>query len=822
MSQRLLLAFVLGFVVVAATQDIAAVTIVQDGEPRATIVVREAVLESAPYRPDRYDAGSPEQKVHLAAFDLQHYVEKITGAKLPIVSDKEEFHRPAILVGASEQTERLGVKIPDGFTADRREEEYMILCRDNTLVLAGNDLAHYHGTPYAVYEFLNRLGVRWFMPSDFGEVVPSLKTIRVDEIDFRDKPDFAIRNWWLHATPKMYAEEHLWKLRNKAGPVSSVKIPGDGSINQYLPHDQFDEHPEWFAMNADSTPIKSMPSLSHPDVPALVAKAMKKRLAERLERDDLAPLSGSIMRSGPAGQHLSIGLAPSDGLPVDFSPETMKLNRGFAGILGRAGVPKELSISEEWFQFINKVAQEVTKDYPDVIISTNGYANRDLPPEGISLHPNLSVMYAAIWADTLHAFDNPRSWHGALQGHIIERWCELNKRVFIYNYNEVNLVSLQTPVPTVRKLAHNLPLLKKWGLMGFMDEARNAYMEHGITTRYTRARIYWNANLDVNALLGDYFQKWYGKAAAPAQAFWEALDDCIENTPILGHEDRILPYVYTPSLLETLERHVADAERLAHTERTRLHVRVDRHILEHLKAYMTMHDAEFAAQYEEAVRHADTMAEHRVALHEISPFFTTPESTDPDKVNLSVAYFWNLALRRAHYQKLHGMTAGKTGQLVAMAPKKVKFSLDEANMGKILQWHAPAYDRSQWRTIDVTQPYYTQGYMDERGVPYQGLMWYVFELDVPETASGGPVHVYAPIVNTEAWVWVNGQYIGHRKYLDAYWRPAPLHFDVTDSIRPGTRNIVAVRVSTGMNRTQAPDGFQGRLFLYAPIAEVVP
>jgi len=822
MSQRLLLAFVLGFVVVAATRDIAAVTIVQDGEPRATIVVREAVLESDPYRPDRYDAGSPEQKVHLAAHDLQHYLEKITGAKLPIVSDTEEFHRPAILVGASGQTKRLGVKIPDGFTADRREEEYMILCRDNTLVLAGNDLAHYHGTPYAVYEFLNRLGVRWFMPSDFGEVVPSLETIRVDEIDFRDKPDFAMRNWWLHATPKMYAEEHLWKLRNKAGPVSSVKIPGDGSVNQYLPHDQFDEHPEWFAVNADSTPIKSMPSLSHPDVPALVAKAMKRRLAERLERDDLAPLSGGIMRSGPAGEHLSIGLALSDGLPVDFSPETMKLNRGFAGILGRAGVPKELSISEEWFQFVNKVAEEVTKDYPDVIISTNGYANRDLPPEGVSLHPNLSVMYAAIWADTLHAFDNPRSWHGALQGHIIKRWCELNKRVFIYNYNEVNLVSLQTPVPTVRKLADNLPLLKKWGLMGFMDEARNAYMEHGITTRYTRARIYWDANLDVNALLGDYFQKWYGKAAPPAQAFWKAIDDCIENTPMLGHEDRILPYVYTPSLLETLERHVADAERLAHTERTRLHVRVDRHILEHLKAYMTMHDAEFAAQYEEAVRHADTMAKHRVALHEISPFFTTPESTDPDKVNLSVAYFWNLALRRAHYQKLHGMTAGKTGQLVAMAPKKVKFSLDEANMGKILQWHAPAYDRSQWRTIDVTQPYYIQGYMDKRGVPYQGLMWYVFELDVPETASGGPVHVYAPIVNTEAWVWVNGQYIGHRKYLDAYWRPAPLHFDVTDSIRPGTRNIVAVRVSTGMNRTQAPDGFQGRLFLYAPIAKVVP
>jgi len=274
MGRRLLLAFVLGFVMASAARGVAAITIVDDGEPRATIVVREAVLESDPYKPDRYDAGSPQQKVHLAAHDLQHYVEMSTGAKLPIVSDKEEFDGAAIPVGASRRTDLLGLDIPDGFTAERREEEYMILCRDNTLVLAGNDLAHYHGTPYAVYEFLNRLGVRWFMPSEFGEVVPRMKTIRVDEIDFRDKPDFALRNWWLHATPRMYAEEHLWKLRNKAGPVSSVKIPGDGSIDQYLPHDRFDEHPEWFVKNADGTPIKSMPSLSHPDVPALVADAL--------------------------------------------------------------------------------------------------------------------------------------------------------------------------------------------------------------------------------------------------------------------------------------------------------------------------------------------------------------------------------------------------------------------------------------------------------------------------------------------------------------------------------------------------------------------
>ena len=61
-------------------------------------------------------------------------------------------------------------------------------------------------------------------------------------------------------------------------------------------------------------------------------------------------------------------------------------------------------------------------------------ANRNLPPEGITLHPNISVEFATIWADTLKSLDNPRSWHSAVQKACIKRWCELNKRVYQYRY----------------------------------------------------------------------------------------------------------------------------------------------------------------------------------------------------------------------------------------------------------------------------------------------------------------------------------------------------------------------------------------------------
>ena len=65
--------------------------------------------------------------------------------------------------------------------------------------------------------------------------------------------------------------------------------------------------------------------------------------------------------------------------------------------------PEEFALkpvrTEEWFNFVNKVTEEVVKDYPGFVITTNGYTNRTTPPEGVKLHPNMGVMFAAIWAD---------------------------------------------------------------------------------------------------------------------------------------------------------------------------------------------------------------------------------------------------------------------------------------------------------------------------------------------------------------------------------------------------------------------------------------
>ncbi len=763
---------------VGAGAEAQGMTLTRDGQPRATIVVAA-------------DAG---EKVKLAAEELQTYLQKISGAKLPITTDTEQPSGVLILVGKSRLTEALPVAIPAGLTNARREEGFVIYCRGDRLLLAGNDAGPYHGTEYAVYTFLQRLGVRWFMPGDFGEYVPRQATISVPELRVTERPDFLMRNWWLHAKPELAELERRWKIRNRMNPDAMFAIPGDSSARNILPEAQyFKEHPEWFAMNPDGTRNPYLPNLSHPQAVAVAASIIKEHF-----------------RKNPDAN--SYGFAPDDGLPRDYSRETLQWHQGFFDLGGRPGVPAEASITEEWMRFVNAVTAEVRKEFPDAYIATNGYANRNLPPQGVKLDENLVIMFAAIWSCTLHAYDDPHCWQKVRQGQILQQWTSLCKNVWIYGYHYQMLVSALTPLPETRKLRRDFPLLKKWGVIGFWDEARNQWAENGIASRYLRAYLEWNANADADAILEDFYAHWYGKAAAPMRAYYDALEDAIEKTSMHGHEDRILPEVYTPELLATLQKHVAAAERAADSERARLHVRADRLITDHLAAYMAMAAADAAGDWAGAAQAASRMLEIRKDLHAINPFFIW---SDEDGYHTGV-WYWKVGDRRDFYQSLADRTSGKTGDLVALFSERARFRTDPHDDGIHAGWYRPGQSDADWKSILTTRSFYSQGYQDEQGHTYCGTLWYRFRERVPASARGRKVILYCPTVETEAWVWVNGQYIGHRPYLEAYIRPAPMEMDVTDALRPGETNEITIRVSTSLSPAQAGAGLLSRVFLYSP------
>jgi len=154
-------------------------TIVENGVPRAAVVVA---------------AGEP--KAEEAAAEIQRYVEKMSGAKLPILKEGDAVAVPiSILVGHTAAAQKLGVTVPSGYNPTIRpeafeEEGFVIKTAGKSLVVGGNSDGPYQGTIYAACELLERLGCRWYFPGEWGEVVPEQKTLSVPDLDVKTKPDF--------------------------------------------------------------------------------------------------------------------------------------------------------------------------------------------------------------------------------------------------------------------------------------------------------------------------------------------------------------------------------------------------------------------------------------------------------------------------------------------------------------------------------------------------------------------------------------------------------------------------------------------------------
>ena len=187
-------------------------------------------------------AAKPSANARVAAAELQEYLEKITSAKLPIATD--ENRRPARSPRRPKQAHRGHRWFEDPRRQDQKPPGRGIcfVYQWDRLVLAGNDVEPYYGTRYAVADFLHRLGVRWFMPGEIGRVVPKMATVSIGPLCVIERPDFPVRNFWEHARDRMGAECAEWKIHNKMNPRATdaaFGVPGDSSVQGYLPKDQF-------------------------------------------------------------------------------------------------------------------------------------------------------------------------------------------------------------------------------------------------------------------------------------------------------------------------------------------------------------------------------------------------------------------------------------------------------------------------------------------------------------------------------------------------------------------------------------------------------
>ncbi len=751
----------------------------EDGLPRATIVV----------------ADVPTEQALEAAQALSDTLARISGATLPVVKESEAAEGARILVGRSNAVAALGVEIPSGHTPQMNEEAILIKTVGSNLILAGNEDWNYRGTLFAVYDFLEQdIGCRWFFPGSFGEVLPASPTIKIGAIDRVEKPSFRIRDiWysgWMPVSEQDRADFTQWYDRNKLTKLD-LSLPGDGSITLLAPADQyFDAHPEIYALDEKGNRLRDMMCMTEPEGVRIGSETIK--YAFRADPD-----------------MLTFGFAPPDGHPMCYCKNCQRF---FPGFVGKGyGDP---SLSDLWFHFANQVAADVYKEFPERWVLTNGYANRVRPPESTGpLSPNLGIQSAMLGTCTIHRTGDPRCWQRIHYQQVLERWTDAIDPIIIYDYDPGKAVD-NLPFPALHCLKHDLPWFRDQGVWGFWTEGNNAWMVTHLNY-YVRARLMWDTDADVDALVREYCQQFYGAAADAVEKYIWTLEEAVEATTTHERWGELMQWrLILPDVAEKLNSLMATATKQAVDEPFRGRVRVLRLAHDHMMAFLAMESAVVEGDYAAAIAAGESM----LALREEAATIRT--GLIPNSPEIAVAESSSLETHLKIYRDLQDRVSGAKGTLVALLPRTWDFKPDPEDIGTLYQWYLPGVETG-WKPIDVTQSWETQGYQDEKSWNLWGKAWYRTEFDVPPASEGIAYRLtFGGVYNTAVWVWVNG--VMRPVQSDAPTRSGapkskyPFDVDVSDLIRPGEKNSVAVLVDLEMPGRSVRGGLHRRVFLWSP------
>ena len=769
-------------------QEADAMVIAQDGQPRAVIVT----------------AAEPSPSAARAAAELQRFIERISGAGLPVYAGADAVpgtlgDHARLHVGRSEAVRRLGVEPPSGHDRDASGEGFILrTAGPRDLVLAGNEDAFYRGTEYAVYELLERLGCRWYFPGEFGQVLPERKTLTVPDLDVEQRPSFVVRNIWMSGWADDTGDHPDWLVRNKGTLTRPFAFASDGSIGRLAPPEIYEEtHPEIYAMGPDGRRRSRGPEGELHLTMLCVTNPLTVEIAVRTIREYFRdhPESNSYGFSAPDWSprcHCDVCVAGDHGFTID------------------SGLRE--SISDAYFNFVNNVAHGVNAEYPDRYIVILAYDNRVRPPEGLDRpwNRNIVVQLARLGVSALRPIPGGGDIFSRRRERTIKAWGRIAPKMVIYDYDPHSTLN-RMPFWNVHSIRADLPFYHGNNVVGFTTEGHNTFLRTGLNY-YVRARLMWDVEADVDALLDDFHKRFFGPAEAPMRAFFDEIEGLLADSPEhvpwtsrLGDWTRIYPPERTLALGARLDR----AEALADTPPVRRRVAAYRA----LHDYMTTHHAMVArvheGRYREALEQLEGLSRPVEAAEAIQPGLLPPE---PQWVQDSE--YRGVSTWRLYIEALAERDGGGLGRRLALGPAAAGFRADRHDEGLFEQWHLDEVaGQLEWDPIPVTADWTQGGYRDDGGYAYSGLGWYRFSAPVPQMEAGAPARLYLPLVYArKMWVWANGQLVhSPTDELNRYGTD----IDVTRWVRPGRENSFTFRMSGSWDSAQR-HGLGDRWLLWSP------
>lgn len=432
-----------------------------------------------------------------AAGELQDYLEKIGGVRLPVKTDAAEPAECEILVG------RTGREQPGEIDRDALGDDGFVIKTDGRgrLMIAGGER---RGTLYGVYAFLEDfLGCRFY--TEDCEKIPRLSDVILEPVPHVcRKPVFAVRNvfWYDYFKPEISAKRKVNGAGGREGMPEELGGVADvwgGSACHTL----------WSLAGWPQHEFGKEPCLSDEAVRRTILANLKKLLAAR-----------------PGVDYVSV--SQNDGCSSGCRCVSCMEKYNQMG-----------TWSAVYLDFVNWVAREIRDEYPDVRIHTFAYQfTREAPVIDIRPEKNVIVQLCTIEADFKLPLDEYRERTPdelyrpendfAL---LLRKWGKLCPELMVWDYT-TNFCDYNVPFPNFGALRKNARLFAECHVANLFEQGnyQSVNGEFGELRSYVLAKLLWDPYMSEEEYRGhiaEFLTDFYGEGGTYIAEYMEKTEKAV-------------------------------------------------------------------------------------------------------------------------------------------------------------------------------------------------------------------------------------------------------------------------------------------------------
>lgn len=414
-------------------------------------------------------SSNASKSIKHTAFELQHYINEITGTTLEIGTLGTSPHQLVLKTDGS---------LAQGEIAMKWEKDDFVISADTDRNLN-----------YAVYDFLERyLGCKWLTPK--VEDVPKKDILKLPKgISYNYTPDIKVRT--VHS--RLFYEDSTFadkrKVTHEAFPfyVSEAKVH---TFHRFIPEETFyHDHPEYFALR-DNKRLPTQLCLTNPEVLQLVKDSVR-----------------ALFEKYPNASVISV--SQNDNQQYCQCPVCKKSDAEHGGPSGTM------------MAFVNEVA----KAFPDKTISTLAY-QYTRKPGNVTPRLNVLVTLCSIECDRSASIQEKcTDFAQDLKG-----WGKLTNNIRIWDYT-TQFTNFLAPFPNLHTLKPNLEFFKNNGVAWVFEQHSNNPNDLFELRSYVMARLLWNPARDTDSLITEFTQAYYREAGTYIKQYVDALENNVMQDP---------------------------------------------------------------------------------------------------------------------------------------------------------------------------------------------------------------------------------------------------------------------------------------------------